>query len=60
MGRARLTSLSQQFVSMHNAKTDAALFKQARVDGTEFTNSFEIADAHMVWAEIKLWIVALL
>ena len=39
-------------VCTHEVKTDAAHFKEARVDGTEITiYEFEVADAHMVWTE---------
>ena len=45
-----LVRLSQQIVSW--AKADAALFEQARMDGTKVTNyKFLIADMLMVWTE---------
>ena len=47
-------------VCKHKATTDAAHFKQARVYGTEVTNKFEIADAHMKKLPVKQWIVVLL
>ena len=44
--------MTQPTVCKHKAKTDAAHFKQARVDGTEVTNVINLKQlAHMVQTE---------